>query len=135
MTKYKIVKTEAEIYYKMRYKIKQGCTLDDSFAEIVKIFATLEKAKNEFPKFNTDIWEVKGNTGIWYLINEYSLVKTEYDADSEIINSDILDISKMSIAVIADEGFDTLATFDNYIDAENYIENHIEEQEVHLLFC
>lgn len=135
MTKYKIVKTEAEIYYKIRYKIKQGCTLDDSFAETVKIFDTLEEAKTEFQKFNTDIWEIKGNTGIWYLIDEYSLVKAEYDVDSEIINSDILDISKMSIAVVADEGFDTLATFDNYIDAENYIENHIEEQEMHLSFC
>lgn len=135
MIKYKIVKTEAELYYKIRNKIKQGCTLDDSFAEIVKIFDTLEDAKNEFQKFNTDIWEIKGNTGIWYLINEYSLVKTEYDADNEVINSDILDISKMSIAVVADEGFDTLATFDNYVDAENYAEEHIEEQEMHLSFC
>lgn len=135
MTKYKIVKTEAEIYYKMRYKIKQGCTLDDSFAETVKIFATLEEAKTEFQKFNTDIWEIKGNTGIWYLINEYSLIKAEYDADSEIINSDILDISKMSIAVIADESFDTLATFDNYVDAENYVEEHIDDIESHLSFC
>lgn len=135
MTKYKIVKTEAEIYYKMRYKIKQGCTLDDSFAETVKIFDTLEEAKTEFQKFNTDIWEIKGNTGIWYLIDEYSLVKAEYDTNSEIINSDILDISKMSIAVVADEGFDTLATFDNYVDAENYVEEHIEEQEMFLSFC
>lgn len=135
MTKYKIVKTEAEIYYKMRYKIKQGCTLDDSFAETVKIFATLEEAKTEFQKFNTDIWEIKGNTGIWYLINEYSLIKAEYDADSEIINSDILDISKMSIAVVADEGFDTLTTFDNYIDAEDYVEEHIDDIESHLSFC
>lgn len=135
MTKYKIVKTEVEIYYKMRYKIKQGCTLDDSFAETVKIFDTLEEAKTEFQKFNTDIWEIKGNTGIWYLIDEYSLIKAEYDADSEIINSDILDISKMSIAVVADEGFDTLATFDNYVDAEDYVEEHIDDIESHLSFC
>ena len=135
MTKYKIVKTEAELYYKMRNKIKQGCTLDNSFAETVKIFDTLEEAKIEFQKFNTDIWEIKGNTGIWYLIDEYSLVKAEYDADSETINEDILDISKMSIAVVADEGFDTLAIFDNYVDGENYVEKHIDEQEMYLSFC
>ena len=132
MIKYEIIKAQKEIAYKNRKSIKQGCTLDDCGAQIVNSFASLEDAKAAFKGLKSDIWWDNGNL---YLITEYALQCNEYDADGDFITGgDILEISEMKIDVVNSETFETMASFDNMVDAENFYDNNIDDTEMYLSF-
>lgn len=133
MRRYEIIKAQKEIAYKNRKSIKQGCTLDDCGAQIVNSFASLKDAKAAFKTLKSDIWWDNGNL---YLITEYALQCNEYDADGIFITGgDILEISEMKIDVVNSETFETMASFDNMVDAENFYDNNIDDTEMYLSFC
>ena len=132
MIKYEIIKAQKEIAYKNRMSIKQGCTLDDW--QTINSFGTFEDAKIAFEglKLKSGIW-YNGNV---YLVIEYAIQCNEYDADGDFIaGGDILEISEMKIDVVNSETFETMASFDNMIDAENFYNDNIDNTEMYLLFC
>ena len=83
MKKYEIVMKRAEIYYKERAKIKEGCTMDCQEPETITSFETLEEAKEELKKYQTSIRELSNHGMMYFLIEEYMVVENEYDEDGE----------------------------------------------------
>lgn len=132
MIRYEIIKAQKEIAYKNRKSIKQGCALDDCCEQTINSFKNLKDAKAVFKDLKSDIW-YNGNL---YLVIEYAIQCNEYDADGDFIaGGDILKISKMKIDVVNRETFETMASFDNMIDAENFYDNNIDDVEIYLSFC
>lgn len=132
MIRYEIIKAQKEITYKNRRLIKQGCTLDDCCIQTINSFVNLEDAKAAFKGLKSDIW----HNGKLYLVIEYAIQCNEYDTDGDFIaGGDILEISTMKIDVVNSETFETMASFDNMIDAENFYDNNIDNMEMHLSFC
>ena len=132
MKRYEIIKAQKEIAYKNRMSIKQGCTLDDW--QTINSFGTFEDAKIAFEglKLKSDIW-YNGNV---YLVIEYAIQCNEYDTDGDFIASgDILEISEMKIDVVNSETFETMASFNNMVDAENFYDDNIDNTEMYLSFC
>lgn len=133
MIKYEIIKAQKEIAYKNRKSIKQGCTLDGYGMQLVNSFGSLKNAKAAFKTLKSDIWWDNGNL---YLITEYALQCNEYDADGDFIaGGDILEISEMKIDVVNSETFETMASFDNMIDAESFYDDNIDDTEMYFSFC
>ena len=134
MKRYEIIKSQKEIAYKNRMSIKQGCTLDDCYMQTINSFGTFEDAKIAFEglKLKSDIW-CNGNV---YLVIEYAIQCNEYDANGDFIASgDILEISEMKIDVINRETLETMASFDNMADAENFYDDNIDDTEMYFSFC
>ena len=132
MKRYEIIKAQKEIAYKNRMSIKQGCTLDDW--QTINSFGTFEDAKIAFEglKLKSDIW-YNGNV---YLVIEYAIQCNEYDTDGDFITGgDILEISEMKIDVVNSETFETMASFNNMVDAENFYDDNIDNTEMYLSFC
>ena len=132
MKRYEIIKAQKEIAYKNRMSIKQGCTLDDW--QTINSFETFEDAKIAFKglKLKSDIW-YNGNV---YLVIEYAIQCNEYDTDGDFITGgDILEISEMKIDVVNSETFETMASFNNMVDAENFYDDNIDNTEMYLSFC
>lgn len=136
MKRYEIIKSQKEITYKNRKSIKQGCTFDGCGVQIISNFASfgsLKNAKAAFKTLKSDIWWHNGNI---YLIIEYALQCNEYDTNGDFIASgDILEISEIKIDVVNSETFETMASFDNMVDAENFYDNNIDDTEMYLSFC
>lgn len=133
MRRYEIIKAQKEIAYKNRKSIKQGCTLDGCETQLVNSFGNLEDAKAAFKTLKSDIWWDNGNL---YLITEYAIQCNEYDTDGIFITGgDILEISEMKIDVVNSETFETMASFSNMVDAENFYDNNIDDTEMYLSFC
>lgn len=134
MRRYEIIKAQKEIAYKNRKSIKQGCTLDDYCMQTINSFRTFGDAKIAFKglKLKSNIW-YNGNL---YLVIEYAIQCNEYDTDGIFITGgDILEISEMKIDVVNSETFETMASFDNMVDAENFYDNNIDDTEMYLSFC
>ena len=55
MKKFEIVKTTAEISWKERDEIKEGCTMYDVDPEKIASFGTKEEAEKELKKYKTDV--------------------------------------------------------------------------------
>lgn len=132
MIKYEIIKAQKEIAYKNRKSIKQGCTLDGYGTQLVNSFGSLKDAKAAFKTLKSDIW----HNGNIYIITEYAIQCNEYDTDGIFITGgDILEISEMKIDVVNSETFETMASFDNMVDAENFYDDNIDDTEMYLSFC
>ena len=134
MKRYEIIKAQKEITYKNRKSIKQGCTLDDCYMQTINSFGTFEDAKIAFKglKLKSDIW-YNGNV---YLVIEYALQCNEYNVNGDFIASgDILEISEMKIDVVNSETFETMASFNNMVDAENFYDDNIDDTEMYFSFC
>ena len=130
MKRYEIIKAQKEIAYKNRKSIKQGCTLD--YVQTINSFETFEDAKAAFKSLKSDIW-YNGNV---YLVLEYAIQCNEYDTDGDFITGgDILEISEMKIDVVNSETFETMASFNNMVDAENFYDDNIDNTEMYLSFC
>ena len=132
MKRYEIIKSQKEIAYKNRMSIKQGCTLD--YMQTINSFGTFEDAKIAFKglKLKSDIW-YNGNV---YLVIEYAIQCNEYDTDGGFIaGGDILEISEMKIDVVNRETLETMASFDNMADAENFYDDNIDDTEMYFSFC
>ena len=132
MRRYEIIKAQKEIAYKNRKSIKAGCTLDGCGTQLVNSFGSLKDAKAAFKTLKSDIW----HNGNLYLVTEYAIQCNEYDADGDFIaGGDILEISEMKIDVVNSETLETMASFDNMVDAENFYDNNIDDTEMYFSFC
>ena len=134
MKRYEIIKAQKEISYKNRKSIKQGCTLDDCRIQTINSFVNLKDAKIAFEglKLKSDIW-YNGNV---YLVIEYAIQCNEYDTNGDFIASvDILEISEMKIDVVNRETLETMVSFDNMVDAENFYDDNIDDTEMYFSFC
>ena len=132
MKRYEIIKAQKEISYKNRKLIKQGCTLDDCCIQTINSFVNLKDAKAAFKGLKSDIW-YNGNL---YLVTEYALQCNEYNTNGDFTaGGDILEISEMKIDVVNSETFETMASFDNMADAENFYDDNIDNIEMYLSFC
>lgn len=132
MKRYEIIKAQKEISYKNRKSIKQGCTLDDCCIQTINSFANLKNAKAAFKGLKSDIW-YNGNL---YLVIEYAIECNEYDVDGDFLAcGDILEMSEMKIDVVNRETLETMASFDNMADAENFYDDNINDTEMYLSFC
>ena len=96
MKKFEIVMKRAEIRYKERAKIKEGCTMGYQEPETIKSFDTLEDAKEELKKYQTSIRELSNHGMAYFEIEEYMVEENEYDEDGEwIAGGDIWAITPM----------------------------------------
>ena len=79
MKKFEIVKTTAEISWKERNEIKEGCTMYDVDPEKIASFGTKEEAEKELKKYKTDVCA----SGSLFTVEEFSIQENEYDEDGE----------------------------------------------------
>lgn len=132
MKKFEIVMRRAEISWKNRKSIKEGCTTDGE-PELIKSFDTLEEAKEELRKFQTSIRKLSNGSLSYFEIEEYMVEENDYDEDGEWESGgDIWEITKMHIEVNEKPSYVTVATFDNYTEAENYINKYAGERELYI---
>ena len=68
MKKFEIVKTTAEISWKERDEIKEGCTMYDVDPEKIASFGTKEEAEKELKKYKTDVCA----SGSLFTVEEFS---------------------------------------------------------------
>lgn len=132
MEKYNIYKAEKEIKSRNTCDIVEGCTVssDDIFSELIKTCDTLEEAREALKKYKTNITYYSGNVGGYFLIAEYYILPETYDEDGEIIESgDIQEFTKMKIS-IEDENWNIIKVFDNYKDAEDFVNNDERDLEI-----
>ena len=137
MKKFELRKNSIEVSWKNRKTIKEGITTtqDDQYPEIVKSFDNLEDAKNELQKYKSNIRELSGGAGKYYLIEEYYIEENTYDKDGEWLEGgDIWEFSKIIIELVEKPSYDILATFDNMEEAEEAYNDYEGENEVYLSF-
>lgn len=118
--KYEIYKKTVEISYRDKNEIRQGCADEyekGCFTEFVKGFDTQEEANEFFKTLKSSIKQMNG----YFLICEYVFECNKFD-NNGVLSTDILDSSKMKIEVVKKPAFETVATFDNYKDAENMMQ-------------
>lgn len=131
MTKYELFKLNNEISLKNRYGILPGCSIDlngSQDPEKIEEFQTKEEALEALKKYSTSVGEGSG----FFSITEYYVSEIEYDEDGDFLNEDILEYSKMNIEVIEKPSYNTLASFDNYKDAEDFKNSYDGENEVYI---
>ena len=131
MTKYELFKLNNEISWKNRYGILPGCSIDlngSQDPEKIEEFQTKEEALEALKKYSTSVGEGSG----FFLITEYYVSEIEYDEDGDFLNEDILKYSKMNIEVIEKPSYNTLASFDNYKDVEDFKNSYDDENEVYI---
>jgi hypothetical protein len=132
MKKFEIVMRRAEISWKNRKSIKEGCTTEGE-PELIKSFDTLEEAKEELRKFQTSIRKLSNGSLSYFEIEEYMVEENDYDEDGEWESGgDLWEITKMHIEVNEKPSYETVATFDNYAEAENYINKYAGERELYI---
>lgn len=121
MKKFEIVKTTAEISWKERDEIKEGCTMYDVEPEKIASFVTKEESEKELKKYKTDVC----TSGSLFTVEEFSIQENEYDEDGEWIGGgDIWEFTPMEIFVVDKETRETIAKVDNYEDAEQAAEEY-----------
>ena len=79
MKKYDLVKRTAEIKYKDRKEIEEGCTAFDDSPEYIKTFDTLEEAKKELAKRKTDVSKFSYHGMTFYKVEEYVIEENEFE--------------------------------------------------------
>lgn len=115
MKKFEIVKTTAEISWKERNEIKEGCTMYDVDPEKIASFGTKEEAEKELKKYKTDVCA----SGSLFTVEEFSIQENEYDEDGEWIGGgDIWKFTPMEIFVVDKETRKTIAKVKTYEEAE-----------------
>lgn len=118
MKKYEINSREIEVPFKDRFKIKQDITFDyDSVgSENVASFATLEEAREALKEYKSTVYQYPR----LFLVTEYVIEEYEYDEDGDGEYKDTWATSEMVFAVVDNNSFDKVATFDNLKDAYDY---------------
>lgn len=121
MKKFEIVKTTAEISWKERNEIKEGCTMYDVDPEKIASFGTKEEAEKELKKYKTDVCA----SGSLFTVEEFSIQENEYDEDGEWIGGgDIWKFTPMEIFVVDKETRKTIAKVKTYEEAEEAAEEY-----------
>lgn len=124
MRKYDLVKRKAEIKYRERKKIKEGCTAFDPDPEYMKTFDTLEEAKKALAKCKTSINEFQYHGMTFYHVEEYVIEENEfeYDEDEEKLVQtgfiDTLETTSMEIEVVEIPSYETIGVYSSLEEAE-----------------
>jgi len=138
LKKYEIIKNSIEVPYKRRKEIEEGITLTErniSNPETVGSFDTLEEAKLNFRGLKSNIKELSGPIGTYYLVEEYCIEENSYDEDMNLAESgDIWEFSKLVIKVVEKPSYNTLSTYNNMKDAVEALEDYNGDNEVFLSF-
>ena len=128
--KFELKECTREIKYKERFEIAAGCTAnqDDCESKLIKSFDSKEDALEELKNYKTEINSFSSNTGTRYNVTEYYVEENEYDEDGDwVAGGDVWEFSKMEIEVVEKPSYNTIATFDNFEDAEKAM-NDCEEE-------
>lgn len=95
----------------------------------------MEDAKNELLNYKSNIRELSGNYGKYYLVEEYYIEENIYDEDGELLEGEgIWEFSKINIELVEKPSYNTLAIFDNMEAAENACNNYQGDNDVYLSF-
>ena len=131
MKKYDLVKRTAEINYKDRKEIEEGCTAFDDSPEYIKTFDTLEEAKKELAKRKTDVSKFSYHGMTFYKVEEYVIEENEFEYDedeSKFVQTDFIDTlesTEMKIEVVEIPSHETIAICSSLEEAEE-AEDHYE---------
>lgn len=124
MRKYDLVKRKAEIKYRERKKIKEGCTAFDPDPEYMKTFDTLEEAKKALAKYKTSIEEFQYHGMTFYHVEEYVIEENEFEYDEdegELVQTDFIDtleMTQMKIEVVEKSSYETIGVYSSLEEAE-----------------
>lgn len=137
--KYELRKKSVEILYKDRNDIVEGVTstFDECDSELITTFGEfdLNEAKNKLSEYKTNIRELSGNAGTYYLVEEYYIEENEYDEDDEwVTGGDIVEFSKINIELVEKPSYEVLGKFDNIEEAENAYNEYDGNYEIFLSF-
>lgn len=94
--KFELVKNEIEIGYRKKGEIVEGCTLnsDNQYPEIIKSFDNKDDAIEELKNYKSEIVEMNGNFGKYFVVTEYYVEESFYDEDGDFIEAgDVLKFS------------------------------------------
>ena len=122
---FEVRKNSIEISYKNRMEITEGCTVnqDDKESEIIKQFDKKDDALIELQNYKTEIKELSGGSGKYYLVTEYYVEENTYDEDGEWESGgDVWEFSKIQIEVTEKPSYDTFGTYNNFKDAEKKLD-------------
>ncbi len=129
MIRYEIVKRTAEISWKNRKEIKEGCTYDvlcedghTDYPELIASFNSEEEARKEFENYKTHIYKYSGVVGPFYWVEEYCIEENEYDEDDDMITIGICEFSEMKITVMND--MNEVAVCSSFEEAEEIYNNY-----------
>lgn len=120
--KFEIRKEDIEISYRNRRDIKEGCTQnqDDHQTETVKSFDSKEEALNDLKGRKTEITELSGGAGKYYLVTEYFVEEIEVDEDGEETEDlGTWGYSKMAITLVEQPSYEEIGTYESFADAED----------------
>ena len=132
MKKYDIYKKSIQINWKNRMDIAPWCTDLDPEPEKIAEFDSLEAAREELKKYNTEVYTYDGTIWKIYEVIEYIIQENDYDEDGEIEEyGDEWDVSVLTIN-IEDEEYNVVKTCHSYKEANEYIIN--DDRELHLSF-
>lgn len=137
MKKFELRENTREICCKDRYEIVEGCTLnqDDQEPVVINSFMDKNEAIKALKEYKTKIYQFNTASGLCYGITEYYIEENEYDEDGEWISGgDVWEFSKITILLVEQPSYDTLATFDNMKDAVKACNDYEGENEVYLSF-
>lgn len=130
--KYDLVKRTAEIKYKDRKEIEEGCTAFDDSPEYIKTFDTLEEAKKELAKRKTDVSKFSYHGMTFYKVEEYVIEENEFEYDedeSKFVQTDFIDTlesTEMKIEVVEIPSHETIAICSSLEEAEDNYEGENE---------
>ena len=134
MRKYDLVKRTAEIKYKDRKEIEEGCTAFDDSPEYIKTFDTLEEAKKELAKCKTDVSKFSYHGMTFYKVEEYVIEENEFEYDEDenkFVQTDFIDTlesTEMKIEVV-----ETIAICSSLEEAEEAEDNYEGENETRIM--
>ena len=118
MKKFDAYERNAEIKYKNRNELREGCACDCEEPQKVAEFKTLEDAQEWLNKQSIEICEFDSAIGTIFSIKEFFIQENEYDEDNEVVDYGyIWNISKMKIKVVDEDG-ELEKVCDNYEDVE-----------------
>lgn len=125
MRKYELIERTAEIRYKDRMDIQEGCTSLEPDQKLIKSFDSLEESKEELKKYKTSVRKFSSHSMGYFKVTEYLIEENEYDEDGELESAgDVWEYSKLEIEVVESETYNTLAVCSNYRDAEEIVNQY-----------
>ena len=119
MKKYDLVKRTAEIKYKDRKEIEEGCTAFDDSPEYIKTFDTLEEAKKELAKRKTDVSKFSYHGMTFYKVEEYVIEENEFEYEINGVVSK-KNLGKIIGKCISVHGLSRTAELLDYIKSTGY---------------
>lgn len=83
ITKYDLIKASVEV--RKEKDIKEGCTFDDEYPEVIEQFDTREDALAALAKLHSSYRELSSHGMRYYDVTEYSVEENIYDEDGEFV--------------------------------------------------